>query len=189
LSSQGDQGKTIKLQSQALRERDLPVSIEGLVEAGRYEELGYRPLVLSDGWQVAVLRLPSGFLVPIYERHLKTDEVFVLTEGEATLIIGGRAGSPEGLEAVRLERNVVYNVLKGVWHAIVSFGKNTVLIVENRDTHLGDFERQPFSEAQKAEAERKLGINLAAQRAELERMMKTLPPEQRAQLEAALRSL
>ncbi len=165
------------------------MSVKGLVQAERYEELGYRPLIFSDGWQVAVLRLPPGILIPVYERHPKTDEVFVLTEGEATLIVGGKADSPEGLETIRLERNVAYNVLRSVWHAIIGFGKNTVLIVENRDTHLGDFERQPFSEAQRAEAERKLGISFARQQTEIERMKEKLPAEQRAQLEAALRSL
>ena len=60
------------------------------------------------------------------ERHNKTDEVFVLLEGKATLYVEN--------DSVVMEKSKVYNVEKGEWHHIVVSPDATVLIVENSDT-------------------------------------------------------
>ncbi len=70
------------------------------------------------------------------ERHMETDEVFVLLSGRAFLIVEAAAGySP-----IDMEPETVYNVRKAVWHHIVVSRDACVLIVENSDTDYGNSE-------------------------------------------------
>ena len=92
---------------------------------------GYEVLVRYQGWRVAVITYAAHFDVRNLcklERHMMTDEVFVLLDGQATLYIGS-----EGAE-VEMESRTVYNVKCGEWHSIsVSPGAH-VLICENIET-------------------------------------------------------
>ena len=92
---------------------------------------GYSPIMHFDEWRVAILRYAERFdrQSPIrLERHLLTDEVFVLLEGSATLFIG------ESMEEYPMESHKIYNVKQGVWHRIVTSEDAKVLIVENHNT-------------------------------------------------------
>ena len=80
----------------------------------------------GDGWQAAFLNNGPKFghrRPP--ERHLRSDELFVLLQGEATLFIG-----EEGRE-VKMEKGRLYNVRRGTWHQIVAERESRVLVVEN----------------------------------------------------------
>ena len=89
------------------------------------------PLVDYDGWRVAVANYCERLLdknISRMERHLKTDEVFLLICGEATLHIG------KDFEACPMEIGKVYNVKCGEWHCISMKPNARVAIVENNDT-------------------------------------------------------
>lgn len=80
----------------------------------------------GDGWQAAFLNNGPKFghrRPP--ERHMRSDELFVLLQGEATLFIG-----EEGRE-VKMEKGRLYNVRRGTWHQIVAEKGSRVLVVEN----------------------------------------------------------
>ena len=62
------------------------------------------------------------------ERHLLTDEVFVLLSGEARLVIGC------DLSKTEMRIGNIYNVKKGVYHALLMEKDAKVLIVENHNT-------------------------------------------------------
>ncbi len=62
------------------------------------------------------------------EKHLKTDEIFVLLKGRAMLLVGKKA------EQIIMEKGNMYNVKKGVWHNIKVGQDALLLIVENHDT-------------------------------------------------------
>ena len=110
-----------------------------MVEIHEYKGEGYKPLVDFESWRVAVLRYAEVFTeVKVVERHLETDEVFVLLEGEATLI----TEEADGLREWKMERGKIYNVLKGVWHHIIVTPDANVLIVENRNTSTENSERK-----------------------------------------------
>jgi len=110
-----------------------------MVEIHEYKGAGYKPLVDYGSWRVAVLRYDEWFTgLKGLERHLETDEVFVLLEGEATLI----TEEADGIREWKMERGKIYNVLKGVWHHIVVTPEANVLIVENRDTSAENSERK-----------------------------------------------
>jgi len=92
---------------------------------------GYKRMVNGPLWTVAALNYAERFdarnLVRL-ERHLLTDEVFVLLQGEATLVVG------LGLERVKMEPCKAYNVKAGEWHHILVTPGTRVLIAENSDT-------------------------------------------------------
>ena len=110
--------------------------MEGIEILDTMEE-GYRPQVRFEAWRVAILRYASRFdrnNLARLERHHLTDEVFVLLEGEATLLIG------ENCEECPMEANKLYNVKKDVWHHIIVSRDARVLIVENDNTGLENTE-------------------------------------------------
>jgi len=110
--------------------------IAGAVDVGRYDGEGYEPVIDSDGeWIVAFMNwCPSvtfGKLGKI-EKHMSTDEVFVLTAGRGALIVGPRGDDPEDLRVIDMEPNVVYNVKREVWHGLILSEDGRTVIVERR---------------------------------------------------------
>jgi len=101
------------------------------VDVYDYTKENYMTVMRFDKWRVAYLNYGDGTVEKNFhriERHMQTDEVFVLLEGEATLIVG------EDLSRIEMEPHKVYNVRKGVWHHIFTKEGARVLIVENEDT-------------------------------------------------------
>jgi len=98
---------------------------------------GYKPLLNFESWRIAGLRYAQGFEKENFyrvERHFKTDEVFVLLEGEAYLIVGDDQKPPESICVLKMEKGKVYNIRKNIWHHILTNKDANVLIVENSDT-------------------------------------------------------
>lgn len=111
--------------SEAKRMAPVP---EGL-EIKDYTGEGYDPTHDFGAWRVAFLNYAERFdRITYMERHMLTDEVFVLLEGTAELWIGKEA------TVVPMEKNLIYNVGKAVWHSIRVSRDAKVLIVENSDT-------------------------------------------------------
>ncbi len=97
--------------------------MEALIHKGE----GFQVLKEFEGWKIGYLRYSDRFSkFDQLERHLETDEVFVLLEGEATLYTED--------EKCFMEKNVLYNIPKGVWHHIVVSEDATVMVVENSNT-------------------------------------------------------
>ena len=97
----------------------------------RYDEPNYRRMFGCNGWRVAILNHGKRFCrrkTIRLERHLLTDEAFVLLSGSAVLMIGREAGR------VPMMRECVYNVAKGTWHQVETSPGTKILIVENDDT-------------------------------------------------------
>ncbi|MBO5879545.1 MAG: hypothetical protein J6Q68_03230 [Clostridia bacterium] len=101
------------------------------LEISEYSGEGYKPLISSDGWRVAIVNACERFLeekLVRSERHLETDEVFVLIKGDASLFIG------EDRKRYDMEIGKFYNVKKGAWHNMSMTENSIVLIVENDNT-------------------------------------------------------
>ena len=110
---------------------------ESLVEIRRYTDEGFKVLVSFGEWRVAVL----NYLDEIrpennkrMERHLQTDEVFVLTRGKGVLLIGGNGAELDGIFPQEMETGTLYNVRRGTWHTILLTREASVLLVEQADT-------------------------------------------------------
>jgi hypothetical protein len=127
---------------------------ERLLEIRDHKGWGYEPLVDFGGWRVAMLRpedqQKSG-QHPSMERHLETDEVFVLTRGEGMIILGGNGPQPGKFEAQPMELGKIYNVRQRAWHRISLSPDAAVVIVENRDTVRENSEYADLNEDQTQE--------------------------------------
>ena len=109
------------------REKSRPLP-RGL-EIKEYTGEGYRSTHAFGEWRVAFLNYADRFEhITRLERHMLTDEVFVLLCGSAELWIG------EERTRVPMEPYKIYNVQKAVWHNIHVSPDAKVLIVENDNT-------------------------------------------------------
>ncbi|WP_099467009.1 cupin domain-containing protein [Konateibacter massiliensis] len=98
---------------------------------------GYQPLVDFETWRVAVLKYCEDVRlenIKTMQRHMETDEVFVLLKGNCTLITGESGDDIGKIDQIKLEPHKLYNVKKGVWHNHVMDEEGEVLIVENQNT-------------------------------------------------------
>jgi hypothetical protein len=125
---------------------------ESLLEIRDHQGQGYQPLVDHGDWRVAILRFEDG-LMPGYhtsmERHLETDEVFVLTKGQGTLVLGGNTSQINALTVQAMEIGKIYNIKKNAWHTLALSPDGSVVIVENRNTTVHNSEYRELSEEQR----------------------------------------
>lgn len=101
------------------------------IEVFKYDGAGYHPAMHFEEWRVAIANFGEHFDKENYcylERHLMTDEVFVLLSGKAALVTG-----KEFTEIPLIPGNI-YNIKKGAWHALLMEQDAKVLIVENHNT-------------------------------------------------------
>ena len=108
-----------------------------MIKIGIHKDAGFRVMEEYGEWKVGILRYNERFSrLGEMERHLLTDEVFVLMSGKATLY-----GEKETLE---MERGAIYTVPAGEWHHIVVSEDASVLVVENRNTSIDNTEKKYF---------------------------------------------
>jgi ureidoglycolate hydrolase len=127
---------------------------ENLLEIRKYDGAGYQPLIDYGAWRVAILRWEQSMLpekMEFMERHTQTDEVFVLLNGQATLILGGNNQKAEGMYQQMMEKGKLYNVKRNAWHTIMLSRDASILIVENQDTGENNTEYNRISEECKQE--------------------------------------
>lgn len=106
-----------------------------MIETITYSGDGWKVLKEFEGWKIGYLRYCDRFSeLTEMECHLKTDEVFVLLEGEAVLYTE--------TEAIAMERGILYNIPKGEWHHIVVSRDTTVLVIENSNTSKGNTKKR-----------------------------------------------
>ena len=103
-------------------------------EVYAYADEGFKALVNLGGWRVAVINYAERFDEANFERlerHLETDEVFILLDGRATLIVGTEC------ERIPMEKGKIYNIKKLGWHHILvdrEHPETKLILVENADT-------------------------------------------------------
>lgn len=121
-----------------------------ILEVIEYTGEGYKPLIDCNGWRVAYLR----YLDELYptrieklERHMETDEVFVLLEGRVTLLMAGNDAAASTLETVPMQPLKLYNVRKGAWHGVILSRDATILLVENTNTSCDNSEYFTLNES------------------------------------------
>ena len=120
-------------------------SIQGVakveIEILEYDGPGYKEQIDFNGWRVAIanykVELEEQNLC-FLERHLETEEAFILVEGFAGLLVG------EDRKRYVLEKGKLYNVKRGVWHRVFMKEHAKVVIVENMDTGKHNTEYMEF---------------------------------------------
>ena len=108
-----------------------------MIDIVDYDGEGYKPLVDFGSWRVAFLRYIDELIpenIQEFERHVETDEVFVLLEGQAVLFLGEGGEEIQEIISIEMKPRKLYNVRKNAWHGCVLSRDATILLVENRDT-------------------------------------------------------
>jgi hypothetical protein len=108
-----------------------------LVEIGRSFEQTYKPVLAFEGWRVAMLRhfdIVDVAGLRRVERHRNTNEVFILTTGEADLVLFDGGDTPTDPYIISMETNVAYNVRRSVWHHVVMSQESHIILLEHDDT-------------------------------------------------------
>ena len=107
------------------------------VQISRFAGTDFQVMTQFEGWKIGLLRHSQRFSAcRQMERHLETDEVFVLLEGSATLYVED--------QKIPMETCTVYNVRKAAWHHIVVSEDATVLVVENSNTSRDNTEKKEW---------------------------------------------
>lgn len=107
------------------------------IEISRFTGSDFQVMTQFEGWKIGLLRHSQRFSeCRQMERHLLTDEVFVLLSGSAVLYVEE--------EAIPMESCTVYNVKKGAWHHIVVSEDATVLVVENSSASKDNTEKKEW---------------------------------------------
>lgn len=110
---------------------------ESFLEIRDYDGVGYKPLIDYADWRVAILNYLDNVrpdLNTTMERHLETDEVFVLTRGKGVLLMGGNGPQADCVQPEPMDIGKLYNVKRNAWHSILLSRDASILLVENRDT-------------------------------------------------------
>lgn len=124
-----------------------------LIEEYRHDKEGYNPYLIGTKWQVAKLNYESNLAPDTIKKvdiHHHTDETFLLMAGQAVLIAAEIQGNCVEFEVTNMKPRVLYNIPKGCWHNIAMSEDAEVLITEDANTHLGDFEFYHFNEEEEA---------------------------------------
>lgn len=107
------------------------------IEKVNFPEVGYQPIIDFESWRVAVLKFCDDLIpenIENMQKHMLTDEVFVLINGSCNLYSAGTGEYPGRIEKIPMEKHKGYNVKKGVWHTHTLSKDAEVLIVENQNT-------------------------------------------------------
>lgn len=124
-----------------------------IIDHYEFQGQGYNPFLITDRWQVAFLNYADAEALEQIEKldiHHHTDEVFVLLQGQVALIAA--VISEEGeieYDVADMKPGVVYNIRKETWHKVAMTPGSQLLIIENNNTHLDDFEFFDLSGQQK----------------------------------------
>ncbi len=128
--------------------------MEQTIEEYIHTGCGYNPFLIRNNWQVAQLNHVAGQGFEDVEKidvHLNTDEVFVLLKGQVVLITAEKNGDHLSFRMVKMKEGITYNIPKKTWHNIAMSQDAQVIIIEDANTHLGDFEYYYMGAEQKAE--------------------------------------
>ncbi len=112
------------------------------IEIIKAEKEGYETVLRFESWRIGLIKPAERFTNITYlERHLLTDEAFVLLQGGATLI---HMDDAENVETFEMRTGVVYNVPQANWHAVKIDDDSLVMVVENAETSRENTEYRDF---------------------------------------------
>lgn len=115
-----------------------------------FEGQGLSRVYENGDWMIGIKNFkPANALenIDCVERHNETDELFVLLEGECTLLYANEIENDPGREiepahiskvpsaalefwAIPMERGRVYNIPRGLWHTTVTMPGTKLILVE-----------------------------------------------------------
>lgn len=126
--------------------------MESFVRIAEYEGQGIGGETSSDGWNVLLLNyLPrlQPDKIETMQKHIDTDECFVLLSGKAILFVADGEEKPERLQYYSMEQGRIYLVPRGIWHAPAMTPDTKILLVENSTMAEDGSPRQSLTQEQR----------------------------------------
>lgn len=121
---------------------------------------GLKRVVESGDWFVGIKNWkPANDAAQFdcMERHMLTDEVFVLLEGGCTLLVDHSPGNTcSDIRCVPMEKNKVYCIRPSVWHNTITTKDAKLILMENRNTSMDNSEVQTLSSGEIAALQQQL---------------------------------
>ena len=109
-----------------------------MIEKYEFSGEDFKVMLQFEGWKIGFLRYSDRFSeFKQLERHLRTDEAFILLDGKAVLYTEN--------ERCEMKKCTLYNIPKGVWHHISVSPDATVMVVENADTSADNTEKRKIN--------------------------------------------
>ena len=105
-----------------------------LLSVSEYAGAGFAPLVSFGTWRVAICNAVEDERLFAMQRHLETDEAFVLLVGTGAMLVAEGENDVQAARWVPMQPLHVYTVQRNVWHAHMVTAGSSLLIVENEDT-------------------------------------------------------
>ncbi len=103
---------------------------------------GYESVLFFESWRIGLITPAPNFTHITYlERHMMTDEAFLLLKGDAVLLHMDQEGK---LNTFPMEVGKIYNVPRAVWHSVALHPDALVMVVENADTTRENSEYKDF---------------------------------------------
>lgn len=127
--------------------------MENLLRVTRHDDAGIGGTVEGREYTILLLNyLPrlSAHTITDMQRHLETDESFILLQGKAVLFAAAGEEKPGELQSYILEPGVIYTVPKNIWHTQAMTEDAKILLVENSGTVAENSPRCPISEEQRS---------------------------------------
>ena len=123
-----------------------------MIEIHSHDDAGFKRMVEYKAWVAALLNdceMYTPEKVSYFQKHMLTDEVFILLSGKCTLFEAGDGEHPGRITPCPLEPMKLYNVKAGVWHTHLLAPGTKVVVVENSDTGLANSPIEDLTPEQK----------------------------------------
>ncbi len=122
-----------------------------------FEGEGLTRVFENEKWMVGIKNWkPMNDLSNInnLERHNETDELFILLQGQCTLLYANETENGLKIEAVPMEPLKVYNIPRSLWHNTVTEHHTKLILVEDSSTGSANSDNLDLTEEQIAEVHR-----------------------------------
>ena len=120
------------------------------ISAESFEDEGLKRVVESGSWFVGIKNWKPANDATHFdsmERHMETDEVFVLLEGGCTLLVDhSEDNSCTNIHCIAMEKNRVYCIHPGVWHNTITTKDAKLILIENKNTSMENSETLTLGE-------------------------------------------
>lgn len=74
------------------------------------------------------------------ERHNNTDEIFVLIEGNCSIVTAINENEKLVYEIEIMKKNTIYTIPKSLWHNTITDKEAKLILIENADTSMDNSE-------------------------------------------------
>lgn len=128
------------------------IFVDQLLNITSYDGAGIGGTVEGREYTILLLNyLPrlSPDTITDMQRHLETDESFILLQGKAILFAAEGEDAPGELQHYVMEPGVIYTVPKNIWHTQAMTEDAKILLVENSGTVAENSPRCPLTQQQR----------------------------------------